>query len=56
METTTRTRISVSLSGNDGELRGYFEKLPDGGPATMPLEKQMWGGEFGMCTDRSGIP
>jgi PhnB protein len=22
----------------------------------MPLEKQMWGDEFGMCTDRYGTP
>jgi PhnB protein len=22
----------------------------------MPLEKQMWGDEFGMCTDRFGVP
>jgi PhnB protein len=22
----------------------------------MPLEKQAWGDEFGMCTDRFGIP
>jgi PhnB protein len=22
----------------------------------MPLEKQMWGDEFGMVTDRFGIP
>jgi PhnB protein len=21
----------------------------------MPLEKQMWGDEFGMCTDKFGI-
>ena len=21
----------------------------------MPLEKQMWGDEFGMCTDRFGV-
>jgi PhnB protein len=21
----------------------------------MPLEKQMWGDEFGMCTDRYGV-
>jgi PhnB protein len=48
--------IAVSLSGDDGdELRGYWEKLSDGGTATMPLEKQMWGDEFGMCTDRFGI-
>jgi PhnB protein len=48
--------ISVSLSGDDGEeLRGYWEKLSDGGIVTMPLEKQMWGDEFGMCVDRFGI-
>ena len=47
--------ITVSLSGDDGDaLRGYFQKLADGGTVTMPLEKQMWGDEFGMCTDRFG--
>ena len=48
--------ISISLSGEDAaELRGYWEKLSDGGNVTMPLEKQMWGDEFGMCQDRFGI-
>jgi len=48
--------ISVSLSGDDSdELRGYWEKLADGGSVTMPLEKQMWGDEFGMVTDKFGI-
>jgi len=48
--------ISVSLSGEDAdELRGYWEKLSDGGTVSMPLEKQMWGDEFGMCVDRFGI-
>ena len=37
------------------ELRGYWEKLSEGGTVTMPLEKQMWGDEFGMCIDRFGI-
>jgi PhnB protein len=47
--------VTVSLSGDDGDaLRQYFEKLADGGTVTMPLEKQMWGDEFGMCTDRFG--
>jgi len=23
---------------------------------TMPLEKQMWGDFFGMCTDQFGVP
>jgi PhnB protein len=49
--------ITVSLSGEDAdELRGYWEKLSAGGNVTMPLEKQMWGDEFGMCVDRFGIP
>jgi PhnB protein len=50
------TSISVSLSGDDGdELRGYWDKLSDGGSVTMPLEKQAWGDEFGMVTDKFGI-
>jgi PhnB protein len=49
--------ITVSLSGDDDEeLRGYWEKLSDGGTITLPLEKQMWGDVFGMCVDRFGIP
>ncbi|MGW5240432.1 VOC family protein [Monashia sp. NPDC004114] len=48
--------ITVSLSGDDGdELRGYWDKLSDGGTVSMPLEKQMWGDEFGMVTDKFGI-
>jgi PhnB protein len=49
--------MTVSLSGDDADqLRGYWEKLADGGSVTMPLEKQMWGDEFGMVTDRFGTP
>ncbi|WP_409179947.1 VOC family protein [Amycolatopsis sp. VS8301801F10] len=50
------TNISVSLSGDDGDLlRRCWEKLSDGGTVTVPLAKQMWGDEFGACTDRFGI-
>ena len=48
--------ISISLSGDDEQLRGYFQKLSAAGSVTMPLEKQMWGDEFGMCVDRFGVP
>jgi PhnB protein len=49
--------ITISLSGTDAdELRGYWEKLSAGGTVTMPLEKQMWGDEFGMCVDPFGVP
>ncbi|WP_033439810.1 VOC family protein [Saccharothrix sp. NRRL B-16314] len=48
--------ITISLSGDDAdELRGYWEKLCDGGTVAMPLEKQVWGDEFGACQDKFGI-
>ena len=52
-----RDSVSISGSAEDADaLRGYFAGLSDGGEVTMPLEKQMWGDEFGMVTDRFGIP
>ena len=49
--------IAVSLSGDDGHLlRGYWEKLSASGTETMPLQKQAWGDEFGMCVDKFGVP
>jgi PhnB protein len=36
-------------------LRGYFEQLAAGGVTQMPLQKQVWGDEFGMCVDKFGI-
>jgi PhnB protein len=48
--------ISMSLSGDDtDELRGYWEELSAAGSVLVPLEKQMWGDEFGMCSDQFGI-
>jgi PhnB protein len=53
---TPGSAITISLSGDDdAELRGYWDRLADGGAVMMPLEKQMWGDVFGMCTDRFGI-
>ena len=47
--------MAVSLSGDDAdELRGYWEKLSADGSVIIPLERQMWGDEFGMCNDRFG--
>jgi PhnB protein len=57
MQYTPGGNFSVSLSGDDEkELRGYWEKLSADGTVTVPLDKQMWGDVFGMCTDRFGIP
>jgi PhnB protein len=51
--------FTVSLSGDAdsaADLRGYFEQLAASGSVTMPLEKQVWGDEFGMCVDGFGVP
>ncbi|MGW0224286.1 VOC family protein [Streptomyces tendae] len=56
MEYTPGNTFAVSISGDDAtELRGYWEKLSAGGFVAVPLEKQMWGDVFGMCTDRFGV-
>ena len=47
--------FAVSLSGDSDDLRGFWERLSDGGTVTVPFEKQMWGDEFGMCVDRFGV-
>ncbi|WP_460697016.1 hypothetical protein [Nocardia thraciensis] len=36
-------------------MRGWWERLSAGGAVSVPLEKQMWGDEFGMCSDRFGV-
>lgn len=56
MDYTPGNNISVSLSGTDeAELRGYFDKLADGGAVSVPMEKAPWGDIFGMCKDKFGI-
>ena len=48
--------IAMCLNGDDAEeLRGYWRQLSDGGTVQVPLEKQMWGDEFGACVDRFGV-
>jgi len=57
MEHKPGSNMTISLSGDEAdELRGYWEKLSAGGNVSMPLEKQMWGDEFGMCEDQFGVP
>jgi PhnB protein len=56
MEYQPGTNFNLSLSGEDeATLRGYFEKLQEGGKVTMPLEKAAWGDTFGMLIDRFGV-
>jgi PhnB protein len=56
MEYTPGTNYAVSLSGDDeAELRGYWDRLSQGGTVTVPLERAPWGDSFGMCTDKFGV-
>jgi PhnB protein len=56
MEYNPGSNFAVSLSGDDeATLRGYWQKLSDGGKVGMPLEKAPWGDTFGMCVDKFGI-
>lgn len=56
MEHQPGNHLSISLSGDDASsLRRWWEALSAGGTVTVPLEKQMWGDEFGACVDRFGV-
>ena len=47
--------VTVSLSGDDrADLTRCWERLSEGGQVETPLERQVWGDDFGMCTDRFG--
>lgn len=57
MELSAGSNFAVSLSGDDeAEIRGYWDKLSDGGQITMPINMAPWGDIFGMCTDKFGVP
>lgn len=48
--------LQISLSGDDATaLRGYWDSLSEGGQVVMPLERQMWGDDYGMFADKYGI-
>ena len=48
--------FGMSISGEDeGEIKGYWDKLSAAGTVTMPMEKQVWGDQFGMVTDKFGV-
>jgi PhnB protein len=56
MEHVPGNNIAISLSGDDADtLREWWGRLADGGTVSTPLEKQVWGDEFGMCVDGFGI-
>ena len=53
---TVGNNITVALSGDDGDtLHGYWERLAAPGTVSVPLEKQIWGDEYGALVDQFGI-
>jgi PhnB protein len=56
MELQAGNTVAISLSGNDADiLRSCWDGLSAEGDVDMPLEKQVWGDTFGMCTDKFGL-
>ena len=55
MGIASETFVTISLSGDDPELREFWQKLSEGGTVEVVFEKQMWGDEFGECTDKFGV-
>lgn len=55
-DTTTPGNISLALGGDDEEtLRGWFDRLAEGGEVHVELAPQVWGALYGQCRDRFGI-
>ncbi|HEY7222729.1 MAG TPA: VOC family protein [Micromonosporaceae bacterium] len=56
MTVTAGTNVVCSISGDDAdELHQYWDRLSSSGMISVPMDKQMWGDEFGSCVDRFGV-
>lgn len=56
MQVAASSNIQLSVSGDDEELlKGYWDKLVEGGTVTVPMDKAPWGDTFGMLVDKYGI-
>jgi PhnB protein len=54
-ETTFGDNVRITITGTDTKrLAAFFEALSQGGTVMMPFEKQVWGQELGMLTDKFG--
>ncbi len=48
--------VNISISLDSAETgKKIFDSLSNGGTVNMPYEKQFWGANFGMVTDKFGI-
>ena len=54
-ETTFGDNVRITVTGTDSKrLAAFFGELGQGGTVFMPFEKQVWGQELGMLTDKFG--
>jgi PhnB protein len=54
--TTFGDSVAISVFPDSSEEgRRVFDALSAGGEVTMPYERQFWGDDYGMLTDRFGI-
>ena len=54
-QTTFGDNVRITVTGTETKkLAGFFDKLSPGGTVMMPFEKQVWGQELGMLTDKFG--
>ena len=54
--TTFGDSVHISISPDSAEDgRRIFDGLSAGGQVTMPYERQFWGADYGMFTDKYGI-
>jgi PhnB protein len=55
MEHRPQAGVSVALTGDDeAKLRGFWDRLSEGGNVLVPFQPAPWGATFGMCIDRFG--
>ncbi len=53
---TFGNNVAMSFAPDSSEEgRRVFDALADGGEVTMEYERQFWGADYGMCTDRFGV-
>lgn len=52
----TGDSVAISIEPDDADQgRRMFQGLATDGHVAVPYERQFWGADFGMCTDKYGI-
>ena len=54
--TYTGFSMSINIPKDKAKAEKVFNALAAGGTVTMPFSPTFWGADFGMLTDRFGVP